>query len=177
MRTSYCLIAFLFSFFLAGCKDENGKEMFIVSNQLNKIPDSVFLQQHLSTLSISIEGYTLYPPLSGLGSSDFPVMPLAELPERFCELQALKTLKIIGSRLKKLPTCFTALKNIETLDLSLNSGLKPVNEMDKFKALPRLKTLNIFGSDLTAEDEQTIRKTLPGVKIIANLQEALRENP
>lgn len=163
---------------LNSCKHKNPEAVFIVDNNLSKIPDSVFLKENLSILSISQEGFTLYPPLSSLGSDSISKMPLNKLPEQLGELKNLEYLKISGSAIKKLPSSFSKLKNIEKLDISLNSGLKIINEIDKLKKLPQLKYLNIFGTDFSEQELEIIKKTLnKRVKIISTINEFLEEIP
>jgi Leucine-rich repeat (LRR) protein len=142
---------------VTGCKSKYKESVFIADNNLSSIPDSVFQKTNLTSLSISQAGYTIYPSLSNLGAGISARMPLAELPEQLGQLRYLEYLKISGSSIKKLPSSFSYLTNIEKLDLSLNPVLKIAGESDKLRHLNKLKYLNIFGTDFTDQDLQTIR--------------------
>lgn len=163
--------------FTNSCKEkEKTISIIILDNELKYIPDSVFKKQNLTHLSISQEGYTLYPPLSAMESDTSFKMPLNQLPDELCKLTQLKALKINGSRIKSLPAGFSNLKNLEILDLSLNPQLKIINEIGRLKSLPKLRHLNIYQTNITEEESTILLKELPGkVKIIQDLKSFQKE--
>ena len=61
--------------------------------------------------------------------------------------------------------------SLEVLDLSINKELDITKEIDKLKGMKNLKVLKIVDTELRLDDYDTIKKALPGIKIIATIPE------
>lgn len=161
---------FLFSIlsFFTSCQKEQERIITIINDDLSEIPDSVFKVRNLTSLTISMSGFTLYPPLSAL-REQIQTIPLSEIPEEIGNLSSLTNLSINGTKITQLLNSISNLKNIRTLNLSFNPYLSIKNEIQKLKRLKKLKYLNITMTKSLPEDIEYIKKQLPkSVKLQLN---------
>ncbi|GAA4311276.1 hypothetical protein GCM10023183_29890 [Nibribacter koreensis] len=137
---------------------------------LKAIPKSVLDNKNIEFLDLGSSEITFYPPLSAL--KDPNSNHLTELPERIGELSKLKTLILNTNNLKSLPISITKLERLEVLDLSINHELVIVNELEKSKKLPSLKTLKIIDVKMDRDAYNTLKQALnPDIKIIVSIEE------
>ena len=130
-------------------------------------------KKHLTSLDVGLEGFTIYPPLSGLDTGHL-MLPLTELPDRLGDLSSLESLRINGSRIERLPSSITRLKKLAKLDLSMSYNLVIIKELDKLKQLPMVRLLNIYDVVATEEDISLLKNSLEkDVKIITTTEEFL----
>jgi len=66
-----------------------------------------------------------------------------------------------------LPEDIGKLKNLDSLSLIMNK-LTISNELEKIKKLKNLKYLNIIGNDTNQSDILDLKKSIPGISILAN---------
>jgi len=172
-----CFFAFVF---INSCSTEPEQKIHIHHNELSQIPDSVFKKKNLVLLDIGLEGYTLYPPLSSLGSetpdSERPKVALTELPENLGDLSNLRSLTVSGSKIRNLPSSIIKLTKLQKLDLSMNSNLVIINELEKLKRLFNLKLLIIYGTNVSQKDLLIIKNSLSNkLRIVFTVAEFLQE--
>src|SRR5688500_5618306 len=76
---------------------------------LKQLPDSILKMHYLKYLNLG-NSFTLYPPLSALGSDKRSIgkddNQLARLPQEFTKLKRLNSLYIHANQLKDLPIGF-----------------------------------------------------------------------
>src|SRR5437868_774687 len=91
--------------------EKTSKAIYLINNNLSTVPDSIFSMVNVTSLTISCEGYTVYPPLSALGQDGigYVELPFIELPETIGSLNKLRTLRVNGTKIKKLPSAITNL--------------------------------------------------------------------
>lgn len=148
-----------------------GEGMFIFGNKIKALPDSVFTKKNLVYLFVGCQGFTIYPPLSGLGD-DTASATLETLPERIGELSELRKLIIHCTSITHLPASFTRLKKLEVLDLAMSPRLDIATEVEIIKQLPKLHTLVIFLTKTKPEDIAQLKKQLPKrIQLVASWEE------
>ena len=146
----------------------NKEKVFIALDkyELDSIPKEIGKLKKAKELEIfndSVEGWTIYPPLSAMDQRiDSP--PFRALPEELLHLGGLKKLTLYGLDIKTLPNNLEKLKELEYLDLSMNK-LTIGNEISKLKKLPKLKRLELFGNRINMLQIEKWRKENPEVKI------------
>jgi Leucine-rich repeat (LRR) protein len=144
------------------------EEVTIVLNSygLDSIPKEIRQLKKAKSLTISfdtLEGWTIYPPLSALNERiDSP--PFNTLPDEITELKNLERLTIHGLDIARLPDNFGNLENLEHLDLSMNK-LTVSNELVKLKGLKNLKYLSLFGNRIDTLIIKNWRNENPDIKI------------
>ncbi|MBO0951821.1 leucine-rich repeat domain-containing protein [Fibrella forsythiae] len=141
--------------------------------KLKSIPDSVFNKPATRSLNLGPGNVVFYPPLSAIADS---TNELSELPEKIARLTKLRSLYLSFNQLKSLPNSIVHLNDLVILDVSFNVELDIVNELDKLKQLPHLKTLYIVGAKNVLNNLTLIKKSLkPDVKIIASFDDLLQK--
>ena len=144
-------------------------KLVLSGQKLTAIPDSVFDKTYLTYLDLGSSSIVFYPPLSAM--VDTNANSISELPNKIETLINLKTLILNSNKLKTLPNSITKLTSLEVLDLSINKELDITKELDKLKEMKNLKVLKIVDVELRRDDYETIKKALPGIKIIAIIPE------
>ena len=171
--------AVLFTSCLIGKNEKNnfqnliGKEdvVLILSDyNLDSIPKDVRLltsakRLRIASDSASLDGYTIYPPLSALGPTYGPgELSIKFLPKEITGLKNLQTLSLVGLGLEKLPEDFSNLENLEVLELSMNR-LDISTELGKLKKLPKLKAIGLLGNQLDTLEIKNWEKERPDLQI------------
>ena len=137
---------------------------------LTSIPDRIFQMEGLTYLNLGSSEITFYPPLSALVDSN--ANQISELPDEIGKLTNLKTLILNSNNLTTLPNAITKLTNLEVLDLSLNKNLNIIQELDKLKQLPKLKTLLIVDVEMKNRDTTLVKSSFKtGTKVIFSIPE------
>jgi Leucine-rich repeat (LRR) protein len=139
--------------------------IFLSKYQLESVPRDIDQLKNVKRLYITADtlGWTIYPPLSALpqptGSS-----PGRHLPDEITELTSLKYLGLVHLNLESLPKDFGKLKNLDTLDLSMNR-LVISNELKKLKELTGLKILGLMGNAIDSADIKELKRSNPNLTI------------
>ncbi|WP_289063751.1 hypothetical protein [uncultured Zobellia sp.] len=167
---------FLILFFLiSSCQSnhifkylENKEKVFIALDEygLDSIPKEIGELKKAKELEIfndSLEGWTIYPPLSAMNQRNY-TPPFRTLPKELLYLDGLKKLTLHGLDIKTLPDDMEKLKELEYLDLSMNK-LNMINEIPKLKKLPKLKYVEIFGNRINMLEIERWRNENPDIKI------------
>lgn len=164
---------------IAGCSTTNKKKqlfdsltdketivLFLSKYKLDGVPDEIGRLTNTKRLYITADsgGYTIYPPLGT--TSPQPTNPTLEerLPNEITQLTTLKYLGLVRLNLTTLPDDFGKLKDLDTLDLSLNR-LTISNEIEKLKELKELKFLGLMGNVVDSADIVELKKGNPNLKI------------
>jgi Leucine-rich repeat (LRR) protein len=173
MRT-LLIITLLILFSCASKTKYNQTALDLGSNRLRQLPDSVLKMHSLEYLNLG-NAFTLYPPLSALGS-DMRIAgkndnQLTKLPKDFIQLKRLRTLYIHANKLVELPVGFHRLAQLDTLDLSFNEHLKLSKLMGELEKMCGLKYLNIIEISANPELIKRLKKSLPNTKVITKLDE------
>jgi Leucine-rich repeat (LRR) protein len=144
------------------------------NNRLKQLPDSILKMQNLKYLNLG-NAFTLYPPLSALGSDKRSTgkddNQLTELPQEFTQLKRLSSLYIHANQLKELPIGFHRLEQLDTLDMSFNEHLELSTIMGELEKMSGLKYLNIIGISANPNLIEKLKKSLPNTKVITKLDE------
>jgi len=119
-------------------KDLSGQEnviLFLSKYHLDSVPSEIGQLKNTKRLYITTDtqGWTVYPPLSALPQSA-NALPGRQLPHELTELTNLKYLGLVHLNLTRLPDNFGNLKNLDSLDLSMNR-LVSSSELQKLKQL------------------------------------------
>ncbi|MDF4220367.1 hypothetical protein PXC01_02140 [Maribacter sp. M208] len=147
---------------------ENKEQVFIELSAygLDEIPNEVGKLKSAKKLEIyldSVEGWTIYPPLSAIDQFiDEP--PFRTIPPELLELEGLEQLTLYGLAIKTLPKDLYRLKNLEYLDLSMNK-LTISEEMAKLKKLKKLKCVELFGNRVNELELEKWRTENPNLQI------------
>jgi hypothetical protein len=168
IRLAMCLSALL----MVGCStaheekrlfsEFSGKETVIIylsKFNLDSVPGEIGQLKSARNLFItkdSMNGWTIYPPLSTLEQQP-KIPPFRELPDEITELTQLKALSLIGLDIEQLPPHFERLENLDSLNLSMNK-LTISKELEKLKRLKNLKYLGIVGNRIETADIQQLRE-------------------
>ncbi len=147
--------------------DINASDVTIVlsDNNLSEVPGDINRFTKAESISILLDGqngWKIYPPMSARLNSD---VPKKVLTGSVCDLTELKVLSISGLGYTQLPECFSNLRNLEILDLSMNS-LDINSEMQTLRKLPSLQELSISGNYFDKEIMEAWRKENPDLNII-----------
>ena len=149
--------------------EQHATKLVLSGQKLTAIPDFVFDKTDLTYLDLGSSSIVFYPPLSAL--EDTNANSISELPGKIEKLINLKTLILNSNKLTTLPNSITKLTSLEVLDLSINKQLDITKELDKLKEMKNLKVLKIVDTELRIDDYETVKKALPGIKIIATIPE------
>ena len=147
---------------------ENEEKVFIALDEygLDSIPKAIGELKKVKELEIfndSIEGWTIYPPLSAMDQwIDEP--PFRKIPSELLALDGLEKLTLIGLNIQTLPEDFNKLENLEYLDLSMNK-ITVSKEISKLKKLKKLKYLELFGNRINMLDIENWRRENPNIEI------------
>jgi Leucine-rich repeat (LRR) protein len=105
------------------------EQLYLSSNQLSELPDSITRLQNLSILNLSSNQLSELPDsitrLQNLSILYLSYNQLSELPDSITRLQNLSQLYLSHNQLSKLPDSISLLQNLSRLDLANNqlSGL------------------------------------------------------
>jgi Leucine-rich repeat (LRR) protein len=146
-----------------------------VSNKgLNQLPDSILKMQYLEHLNLG-NAFTLYPPLSVLGSDKRVIgkddNQLVDLPQNIIQLKRLRSLYIQANQLRRLPSEFHQLTQLDTLDISFNEYLQLSKIMGELEKMTGLRYLNIVGISVDAGSIEKLKKALPNTKVITTFHD------
>ena len=134
---------------------------------IEEVPPQIQELQNAEELTISWlsqDGWRVYPPLSFYsGLKEFPP-PYQKLPKEITTLTKLRHLSIVDLNLSELPKDFTALENLETVNVALNK-LNLSNELEKLQSLPHLRQLNVMGNRVDTVAMKKWMKEKPGLSI------------
>jgi hypothetical protein len=171
---------FILAFLFLGCAKKkslfqsiSGRanvEIYLSNYKLDSVPKEIGLLKGVKRLYISKDslGWTIYPPLSALGESKM-TPPFRRLPNEITELTTLQTLTLVNLDLVTLPDRMDRLKNLDSLILFMNK-LTISNEIEKLKRIKGLKYLGLLGNDVTANDLEQLKKSIPGLTINPELR-------
>ncbi|VXB41915.1 leucine-rich repeat domain-containing protein [Maribacter litoralis] len=147
---------------------ENQEQVFIELSKygLEDIPKEVGQLKNAKKLEIyvdSVEGWTIYPPLSAMDQYiDEP--PFRTIPSELLELEGLEQLTLYDLDIKTLPEDLYRLQNLEYLDLSMNK-LTVSKEIAKLNKLRKLKCVELFGNRINKLELEKWRKENPNLQI------------
>lgn len=147
---------------------ENQEQVFIELSKygLDNIPKEVGQLKNAKKLEIyvdSLEGWTIYPPLSAMDQYiDEP--PFRTIPSELLELEGLEQLSLYDLDIKTLPEDLYRLENLEYLDLSMNK-LTVSKEISKLKKLKKLKCVELFGNRINILELEKWRNENPNIQI------------
>ncbi|WP_437369310.1 hypothetical protein [Maribacter litoralis] len=147
---------------------ENQEEVFIELSKygLKDIPKEVGQLKNAKRLEIyvdSLEGWTIYPPLSAMDQYiDEP--PFRTIPLELLKLEGLEQLTLYDLDIKTLPEDLYRLQNLEYLDLSMNK-LTVSKEIAKLNKLRKLKCVELFGNRINKLELEKWRKENPNLQI------------
>ena len=172
MRIVLLVLLSVISLVSQGQKNESNVEINLNDKSLKSIPDSIFDMVNITYLDLGGRA-TIYPPLSALLDSN--ANRITDLTEKIGNLKNLRTLILSCNKLSSLPKSFVLLQNLEILDLSLNTQLDLLGELDKLKQLKKLKTLKIAFLPIADDDLNKIKNSLsPNLKIISTASEYIK---
>jgi Leucine-rich repeat (LRR) protein len=139
--------------------------LFLSKYQLDSIPSDIGRLKNVKRLYITADsiGWTVYPPLSALPQPPDST-PGKQLPAEITELTSLKYLGLVHLNLKSLPNDFSKLKNLDSLDLSMNR-LVISDELKKIKELKGLKFLGLMGNAIDSADIKELKNSNPSLTI------------
>jgi leucine-rich repeat protein SHOC2 len=167
---------FIILLFIIGCSNAPRStitELDLSNQKLTAIPDSVFTLTKLKWLELG-NAFTLYPPLSALGSDDNTagnnLNKISTLPKAIKKLQNLQTLGLQFIDLVSLPNELTRLKKLDTLDLAYNKRLSISAVMPTLGKMTWLKYLDIEATTFQKKDVDSLRQLLPNTKIITGFE-------
>jgi|694.fasta_scaffold16559_12 GTPase SAR1 family protein len=142
------------------------EQLYLSSNQLSELPDSITRLQNLSILNLSYNQLSKLPDsislLQNLSRLDLANNQLSGLPDSIGNLENLSRLYLSSNQLSELPDSIGNLENLSTLYLSSNqlSGLP-----DSISFLQNLSRLNLKNNPLVN----------PPIEIAERGIEAIRE--
>ncbi|MCA6079095.1 nuclear transport factor 2 family protein [Fulvivirga sedimenti] len=140
-------------------------EIILSDFGLTDVPEDINRFTRVESLTVRPDGqkgWIIYPPMSARLNSD---VPKKVLTGSICDLTQLKVLSISGLEYTQLPECFSNLRNLETLNLTMNR-LDINSEMEKLRKLPSLRELSITGNYFDKEIMEAWRKENPDLDII-----------
>ena len=147
-------------------KDKETVIIYLSKYNLKSVPPEIGILTNTKRLYITIDtiGWTVYPPLGGFPQPTDSKSAPSQLPNEITELTNLKTLALVRLGLNQLPDNFSQLKNLDSLDLTMNR-LVVKDEMQKLNGLTNLKYLQLFGNVVDSLDIVELRKSNPGLVI------------
>ena len=123
----FLLISLLMIFSCTSRTKYDHTDLELGNKGLKQLPDSILKMHSLKYLNLG-NAFTLYPPLSALGSDKRSIGKddnrIAELPPEFTQLKELNSLYIHANQLRQLPIGFHRLAQLDTLDISFNEHLE-----------------------------------------------------
>lgn len=139
--------------------------LFLSEYNLDSVPNDIGRLKNAKRLYITADtlGWTVYPPLSSLPQPTDST-PGKKLPAEITKLTSLKYLGLVHLNLKSLPDEFDKLKNLDTLDLSMNK-LVISNELKILKELKGLKYLGLMGNAVDSADIKQLKNSNPSLTI------------
>ena len=151
-------------------------EISLNDYKLDSVPKEIGFLKGVKRLYISKDtlGWTVYPPLSAHDQIR-TTPPFRHLPNEITELTTLQTLSLVNLDLVTLPDRIDKLKNLDTLILFMNK-LTISNEIEKLRTFKGLKYLGLLGNNVTANDLEQLKKSIPGVVIDLSEVIQLRKN-
>ena len=96
---------------------------------------------------------------------------LDSLPDFLVQLPHLRNLNLAYTGISRLPEDLSQLTNLERLDLSCNY-FDLDEELPKLLALPNLRSLAVFGYEITPTHREMIREMNPELKVYYTLEDA-----
>jgi len=136
--------------------------------QTSRVPEEVGLLTDATDLTIQVAkpagNWSVYPPLSWYETRVLKE-PFRKLPESIGQLKLLKSLKISGLDIHKLPASISELSNLEFLDVSFNK-LVVSNELPKLNSLSNLRHLRILGNHYEEKEMQEFIRLNPTIKVV-----------
>ncbi|CAN5358168.1 hypothetical protein BH09BAC3_BH09BAC3_09710 [soil metagenome] len=177
------LLILLLTTFLISCtatEKQNGhfnafvdKEIVVIylsKYRLDSVPSEIGRLTKAKRLFIAADsgGWTIYPPLSALPQPTDTSLA-QKLPDEITQLTNLKSLGLVRLNLGTLPEDFGKLKNLDSLDLSLNR-LVISNEIQKLKEIKGLKYLVLLGNVIDSTDIKDLKKDNPSLKIQISIE-------
>jgi Leucine-rich repeat (LRR) protein len=139
--------------------------IYLSKYQLDSVPSEVGRLKKAKRLFITADsgGWTIYPPLSALPQPTNSSLG-QNLPDEITELTNLKSLGLVHLNLTSLPRDFIRLKNLDSLDLSMNR-LVISDEIPKLKELKGLKYLGLLGNKIDSTDIEELKRGNPKLTI------------
>lgn len=140
----------------------------LVDYALDSVPREIGRFKKVKSLSIgnqSDTGWVAYPPL--LVRIEQP--PFQQVPDELTELSDLKTLRLVGLDLNRLPDKFERLQKLDTLDLFFNK-LTISDELEKLKKLENLTYLDIRGNKVDTADIRALKESNPHLTLRSGLE-------
>lgn len=139
--------------------------LFLSKYHVDSVPSDIGRLKNTKRLYITDDsvGWTIYPPVSALPQSTDST-PGKKLPTEITDLTGLKYLGLVHLNLESLPEDFNKLKNLDTLDLSMNK-LVISNELKKLKELTGLKYLGLMGNSIDSADIKELKINNPSLTI------------
>nr|WP_091697722.1 hypothetical protein [Algoriphagus locisalis] len=174
------LILTFFTLFFSCSTPDKGKSLFddlvdketvvinLIDYTLDSIPSEIGRLKKVQSLSIGNQrdtGWVAYPPL--LARIEQP--PFQQLPDEITELSDLKTLRLVGLDLNRLPDKFERLQKLDTLDLFFNK-LTISDELEKLKKLENLTYLDIRGNKVDTADIRALKESNPHLTLRSGLE-------
>jgi Leucine-rich repeat (LRR) protein len=156
---------------LQSLRGNSDVKIYLSEYNLENVPKEIGTLKGVKRLYISkdtIQGWTIYPPLSALGQNKM-TPPFKHLPKEITQLTTLQTLTLVNLDLVTLPDDMYKLENLDSLILFMNK-LTISNELNKLKSLKRLRYLGLLGNNVTADDLDQLKKSIPGVAINPELR-------
>ncbi|BDA49342.1 probable leucine-rich repeat-containing G-protein coupled receptor [Coccomyxa sp. Obi] len=120
------------------------KVLIIESSGMIAFPLSMAALESLEILSVTsctLKDWSL-PALTGLHSLSVTYSNLREVPECFCNLTALKSLRLQGCEITKISPCISRLQKLCTLDLKGNY----LSEVPQLAGLTALEVVQLHGN-------------------------------
>jgi len=128
--------------------DKNSVTIFLDELDNGDIPEKFWDVDNITELKIvktrPQSSWVTLPPLSWFEERKLDP-PYWKLPKEISKLQSLKSLYLINIDLPSLPNSISKLKELETLDLSMNK-LELSRELVKLKELDQLEKLILLGN-------------------------------
>ena len=147
------------------------KILNLSGDNLITIPDSVFKFKKVEELYFGPSDLVMY---GGIGNLTDKVNYLNNIPFKICKLKHLKVLDLTFNKFTTLPNlgcCDTLI----TLNVSFNSGLHIVDNIDAINNIKSLQNLIILGTYFTQEDLMAVKKaTKATLKIIYTFDDYLK---
>ena len=128
------------------------EKLYLSSNQLRELPDSITRLQNLSLLDLSSNQLRGLPDsignLQNLSYLNLSSNQLRELPDSITRLQNLSLLNLSETQLRELPNSITRLQNLSQLDLSYTQLRELPDSIGNLQNLLRLYLKNNQLSEL-----------------------------
>lgn len=174
-------ISILILFLFQSCQDMDEPYFNDLSNQesvkivladydFDQVPPQILELTHVKELEIVADRkWKVYPPVSFFEIKEVSP-PFKYLPDEITKLNKLTRLRVVDLDLRELPKGFPKLENLEELDLSFNK-LQISNEINKLRALPKLRQLNVTGNLVDTVELQNWMKENQNLEIIYKLDQ------